>query len=44
MNMGQMVEDVRLAVQDDSRWNFRQAGRGLPSQEELLSFLRKKVK
>ncbi|HPI04545.1 MAG TPA: 3-methyl-2-oxobutanoate dehydrogenase subunit VorB [Candidatus Goldiibacteriota bacterium] len=45
MNMGQMVEDVRLAVQDDSKVEFfGRPGGGLPSQEELLSFLRKKVK
>jgi len=45
MNMGQMVEDVRLAVQDDSKVEFYgRPGGGLPSQEELLSFLRKKVK
>jgi len=37
MSSGQMVEDVRLAVQDDSRVSFygRMAG-GVPSEEEII--------
>jgi 2-oxoglutarate ferredoxin oxidoreductase subunit alpha len=45
MNMGQMVEDVRLAVQDDSKVEFYgRPGGGVPTSEELLSFIRSKIK
>jgi 2-oxoglutarate ferredoxin oxidoreductase subunit alpha len=37
MNAGQMVEDVRLAVQDDSRVVFYgRTGGGIPSEEEIM--------
>jgi 2-oxoglutarate ferredoxin oxidoreductase subunit alpha len=45
MNLGQMVEDVRLAVQDDSKIEFYgRPGGGVPTSEELLSFIRSKIK
>lgn len=45
MNMGQMVEDVRLAVQDDSKVEFYgRPGGGVPTSEELLKFIRGKIK
>ncbi len=37
MSAGQMVEDVRLAVQDDSRVSFYgRMGGGIPSEEEII--------
>ncbi|MFH1305917.1 MAG: 3-methyl-2-oxobutanoate dehydrogenase subunit VorB [Candidatus Omnitrophota bacterium] len=37
MSAGQMVEDVRLAVQDDSRVSFYgRAGGGVPAEEEII--------
>lgn len=45
MNMGQMVEDVRLAVQDDLKIEFHgRPGGGVPTSEELLGFIRGKIK
>jgi 2-oxoglutarate/2-oxoacid ferredoxin oxidoreductase subunit alpha len=45
MNMGQMVEDVRLAIQDDSKIEFYgRPGGGVPTSGELLSFIRSKIK
>ena len=45
MNLGQMVEDVRLAVQDDSKIEFYgRPGGGVPTSEELLQFIRSKIK
>jgi 2-oxoglutarate ferredoxin oxidoreductase subunit alpha len=44
MNLGQMLEDVRLAVQDDSKIEFYgRPGGGVPTSEELLEFIRKKA-
>ena len=44
MNLGQMVEDVRLAVQDDSKVEFYgRPGGGVPTSEELLQFIRSKI-
>jgi 2-oxoglutarate/2-oxoacid ferredoxin oxidoreductase subunit alpha len=44
MNMGQMVEDVRLALQDDPKIEFYgRPGGGVPTSEELLSFIRGKI-
>ena len=38
MSAGQMMEDVRLAVQDDSRVSFYgRTGGGVPSEEEIVS-------
>lgn len=45
MNLGQMVEDVRLAVGDDSKIEFYgRPGGGVPTAEELFEFIRGKVK
>lgn len=45
MNMGQMVEDVRLALHDDSKIEFYgRPGGGVPTSEELLAFIRSKIK
>ncbi len=44
MNMGQMVEDVRLTLQDDSKIEFYgRPGGGVPTSEELLAFIRSKI-
>lgn len=37
MSSGQMIEDVRLAIQDDSRVSFYgRMGGGIPSEEEII--------
>ncbi len=42
MSAGQMVEDVRLAVQDDSRVSFfGRTGGGVPSEEEIAERAKK---
>jgi len=42
MNAGQMVEDVRLAVQDDKRVSFYgRMGGEIPSEEEIVGEVRK---
>ncbi len=42
MSAGQMVEDVRLAVQDDSRVSFYgRMGGGVPSEEEIVGEVRR---
>lgn len=44
MSSGQMVEDVRLAVQDDTRVSFYgRMGGGIPSEEEILKKIREQV-
>jgi 2-oxoglutarate ferredoxin oxidoreductase subunit alpha len=41
MSMGQMVEDVRLAVQNDKRVGFiGRAGGGIPTKQEILRAIR----
>jgi 2-oxoglutarate ferredoxin oxidoreductase subunit alpha len=42
MSAGQMVEDVRLAVQDDERVHFHgRTGGGVPTEEEIIGEIRK---
>lgn len=42
MSAGQMVEDVRLAVQDDSRvYFYGRTGGGVPSEKEILAEAKK---
>jgi 2-oxoglutarate ferredoxin oxidoreductase subunit alpha len=44
MNLGQMVEDVRLAVEDSSKIEFYgRPGGGVPTAEELYNFIKGKV-
>jgi 2-oxoglutarate ferredoxin oxidoreductase subunit alpha len=43
MSAGQMVEDVRLAVQDDKRVSFYgRTGGGIPDEEEIIKSIGKK--
>jgi 2-oxoglutarate ferredoxin oxidoreductase subunit alpha len=45
MNMGQMVEDVKLSVDDPSKIEFYgRPGGGVPTAEELYNFIKGKVK
>ena len=45
MNLGQMVEDVKLAIEDSSKIEFYgRPGGGVPTAEELLEFIKGKVK
>jgi len=42
MNMGQMLEDVKLAVQDDSRvFFYGRAGGGIPEEGEIIKRIKK---
>ncbi|MDD5634870.1 MAG: 3-methyl-2-oxobutanoate dehydrogenase subunit VorB [Candidatus Omnitrophica bacterium] len=42
MNAGQMVEDIRLAVQDDTKVHFYgRMGGGIPTEEEIIKFIKK---
>ena len=45
MNLGQMVEDVRLAVGDSPEIEFYgRPGGGVPTAEELYDFIKGRVK
>jgi 2-oxoglutarate ferredoxin oxidoreductase subunit alpha len=45
MSAGQMVEDVRLAVQDNERVFFHgRMGGGVPTEEEIINKLKEHVK
>jgi 2-oxoglutarate/2-oxoacid ferredoxin oxidoreductase subunit alpha len=45
MNLGQMIDDVKIAVEDASKIEFYgRAGGGVPTAEELLKFIKGKVK
>ena len=45
MNLGQMVEDVNLAVEDSSKIEFYgRPGGGVPTAEELFEFIKGRVK
>jgi len=45
MSAGQMVEDVRLSVQDDERVSFYgRMGGGVPSEEEIIKEIKRIVK
>ncbi len=45
MNMGQMLDDVKIAVEDASKIEFYgRPGGGVPTAEELLKFIKGKVK
>jgi 2-oxoglutarate ferredoxin oxidoreductase subunit alpha len=44
MNMGQMLEDVKLAIENNKKIEFYgRPGGGVPTSEELLNFIRSKV-
>ena len=44
MNLGQMLEDVKLALEDSDRIEFYgRTGGGVPTSEELLDFMQSKV-
>jgi len=43
MNMGQMLEDVKLAIENSAKIEFYgRTGGGIPTSEELLNFIRRK--
>ena len=45
MSSGQMLEDVRLTVQDDKRVNFHgRMGGGVPTEEEVIKKIKKSRK
>jgi len=45
MNLGQMVEDVKLAVENSSKVEFYgRPGGGVPTAEELYDFIKRTVK
>jgi len=45
MNLGQMLDDVKIAVEDSKKIEFYgRPGGGVPTAEELLNFIIKKVK
>lgn len=44
MNYGQMLDDVKIAVQDNSKIEFfGRAGGGVPTAEDLMDFIQKKL-
>lgn len=44
MNMGQMLDDVKIAVEDSARIEFYgRPGGGVPSSQEMLDFIKSKV-
>ena len=45
MNLGQMLDDVKIAVEDSSKIEFYgRPGGGVPTAEELYNFIKGKVK
>lgn len=45
MNLGQMIDDVKIAVEDSKKIEFYgRPGGGVPTSEELLSFIEKRIK